>query len=77
MEAQKTIRMVDGSAKNGQCHNVTIILCNCVYHASTRHNSADSVPTSNLASVEEVAIKTTFSDMIGFAGNLLHLQLSY
>ena len=40
----------------------------------TRHNSADSVPTSNLVCIKEVAIRSTFC----IAGiNLLHLQLSY
>ena len=29
----------------------------------TRHNSADSVPTSNLVCIEEVAIRTAFSHM--------------
>ena len=31
------------------------------YHViHTRHNSADSVPTSNLVCIKEVAIRTTF-----------------
>ena len=30
----------------------------------TRHNSADSVPTSNLVCTMEIAIRTTFSHMI-------------
>ena len=30
------------------------------YNITTRHNSADSVPTSNLVCIEEVAIRTTF-----------------
>ena len=34
----------------------------------THHNSADSVPTSNLVSITEVAIRTTFSHMISIAG---------
>ena len=34
----------------------------------TRHNSADSVPTSNLACITEVTIRTTFSHMINIAG---------
>ena len=33
-----------------------------------RHNSADSVPTSNLVCIKEVAIRTTFSLMINIAG---------
>ena len=28
-----------------------------------RHNSANSVPTSNLVCIEEVAIRTTFSQL--------------
>ena len=28
-----------------------------------RHNSADSVPTSNLVCIEDVAIRSTFSHM--------------
>ena len=40
---------------------------------STRHNSADSVPTSNLVCIKKVAIRTTFYCW----NNLLHLQLSY
>ena len=35
---------------------------------ATRHNSADSVPTSNLVCIQEVAIRTTFSHMINIAG---------
>ena len=34
---------------------------------TTRHNSADSVSTSNLV-CKEVAIRTTFSHMINIAG---------
>ena len=38
----------------------------------TRHNSADSVPTSNLVCIKEVAIKTAFSHMINIAGILYY-----
>ena len=38
------------------------------YSMNTRHNSANSVPTSNLISITEVAIRTTFSHMISIAG---------
>ena len=34
----------------------------------TRHNSADSVSTSNFVCIKEVAIRTTFSYMINIAG---------
>ena len=34
----------------------------------TRHNSADSVSTSNLVCIKEVAIRTTFSHMVNIAG---------
>ena len=41
---------------------------------TTRHNSADSVPTSiYLVCIKEVAIRTTFYCW----NNLLHLQLRY
>ena len=33
-----------------------------------RHNSADSVPTSNLVCIKEVAIRTTFNHMMNIAG---------
>ena len=33
----------------------------------TGHISADSVPTSNLVCIEEIAIRTTFSHMINMA----------
>ena len=39
----------------------------------TRHNSVDSVPTSNLVCIKEIAIRTTFYCWT----NSLHLQLSY
>ena len=39
----------------------------------TRHNSADSVPTSHLVCIKEIAIRTTFYCW----NNLLHLQLIY
>ena len=42
-------------------------------YGCTRHNSADSVPTSNLVFLKEVAIRTTFSCW----NNLLPLQLNY
>ena len=35
---------------------------------STRHNSVDSVPTSNLVCIKKVAIRTTFSHMINIFG---------
>ena len=35
---------------------------------SIRHNSGESVPTSNLVCIEEVAIRTTFCHMINIAG---------
>ena len=44
----------------------------CRFRYITRHNPADSVPTSNLVCIKEVAIKTTFYCW----NNLLHLQLS-
>ena len=34
----------------------------------TRHNAADSLPTSNLVCIKEVAIRTTFCHMINIAG---------
>ena len=34
---------------------------------STRHNSADSVPTSDLLSIKEVAIRTTLSHTINIS----------
>ena len=34
----------------------------------TRHNSADSVPTSNLVCIMEATIKTTFSHVINISG---------
>ena len=40
---------------------MTSIMC-------TRHNSADSVPTSNLAYIKEVTIRTTFSHVINIDG---------
>ena len=40
---------------------------------STRQNSANSVLTSNLVCFGEVTIRTTFSHMISFAGNLLKM----
>ena len=39
---------------------------------TTRHNSADSVPTTNLVCVKDVAIRTTFSHMINFAGIIFY-----
>ena len=36
--------------------------------AHTRHNLADSVPTSNLVCIKEVALQTAFSHMINVAG---------
>ena len=36
--------------------------------SDTRHNSADSVPTSNLICINEVAIRNTFCHMINIAG---------
>ena len=38
----------------------------------TRHNSADSIPTSNLVCMLEVAIKTIFSQIINIAGIIFH-----
>ena len=38
----------------------------------TCHNSADSVPTSNLICIKEVAIRTTFSHMINFSGKIYY-----
>ena len=38
----------------------------------TRHISADSVPTSNLFCIKEVAIRTTFSHMIDIAEIIYH-----
>ena len=39
---------------------------------TTRHNSADSLPTSNLVCIKEVAIRTTFciAGMIYYTWNL-------
>ena len=34
----------------------------------TRHNSVDSLPTSDLVCTKEVTIRTTFSHMINIAG---------
>ena len=34
----------------------------------TRHNSTDSIPTSNLVCIKEVAIRTTSSHKINIAG---------
>ena len=39
----------------------------------TRHNPADSVPTSNLVCIKEVAIRTTFSHMINIAGIIYYI----
>ena len=36
----------------------------------TRHNSVDSVLTSNLVCIREVAIRTTLSHMINMAGTI-------
>ena len=48
--------------------------CGSVYKIMLYHLSQiDSEPTSNLISIKEVAIRTTFY----FWNNLLHLQLSY
>ena len=38
---------------------------------STRHNSADSVPTSNFVCITEVAIKTTFRNIFNIAGIIM------
>ena len=35
---------------------------------NTRHNSANSAPTSNLVCIKEVAIRTIFRDIINIAG---------
>ena len=40
------------------------------YH--TRHNFADSVPTSNLVCIKEVAIRTTSSHITSIAGIIYH-----
>ena len=42
--------------------------CNDSRQLATRHNSADSVPTSNLVCIKEVVIRTTFSYVINIAG---------
>ena len=44
-----------------------------VIHSVTRHNSADSVPTSNLVCITKVAIKTAFcvAGIFYYTGNLL------
>ena len=34
----------------------------------SRHNAADSVPTSNLVCIKEIAIRTTFCHMINITG---------
>ena len=39
----------------------------------TRHQKADSVPTSNVVCVKEVAIRTTFSHMIDIAGIIYYI----
>ena len=39
-----------------------------MYTVISRHNSADSVPTSNLVCMKEVAIRTTFSHMFNISG---------
>ena len=39
----------------------------------SRHNSADIVPTSNFVCIKEVAIRTTFSNMINIAGIIVVL----
>ena len=38
-----------------------------IWWLPTRHNSADSVPTSNLVCIKEVAIRTYFSHVINIA----------
>ena len=38
----------------------------------TRHNSTDSVPTSNLVCIKEVTIGTTFSHMINIIGKIYY-----
>ena len=38
------------------------------YQSGTRHNTADSLPTSYLVCLKEVAIRNTFSYMINIAG---------
>ena len=40
---------------------------------STRHNSADSVPTRNLVCIKDIAIRTTFSHMINIAGIIYYI----
>ena len=44
------------------------------YSLITRHNSADSVPTSNLVCIKEVAIRTTFciAGIIYYTYNLVN-----
>ena len=43
------------------------------YSSTTRHNSADSVPTSNLVCITEVAIRTTLciAGIILYTSNLI------
>ena len=43
----------EGHCNHGNCHTES------PHHSITRHNSADSVPTSNLVCIKEVAIRTT------------------
>ena len=43
----------------------------------TRHNSADSVPTSNFDCIKKVAIRTTFSHMINIAGIIYYTLLTF
>ena len=39
---------------------VFVITLSCIRRDITRHNSAESVPSSNLVFIKEVAIRTTF-----------------
>ena len=42
-------------------------------YLGTRQNSADSVPTSNLVCIKEVAIRTTFKRIINIAGIICYI----
>ena len=53
-----------------ECLHMSVTGCN-------RQNSADSVPTSNLFSIEEMAIRTSFSHMINIAGIMYYTCCSF
>ena len=63
------------------CNAVYFLLCIILMHITppvTAYTCHNSVPTSNLVCIKEVAIRTNFSKHDQYCLNiLLHLQLSY